>query len=225
MDGVTVPGLTRRQLLVGGAAGAAALWAVPKLGWSGVADALTLAPADPGAATDDDPSTVVFADDFNQEFPGSLLTRWNVARPVQLVGTSQFGAPCPANSGLDSTDFLAGHGIVVAMDGVIGAGTGPGRIETMQVMTFSGGRYQLSFNVAGSHHRSDPLPAKLIASVPGCGAAMTVVRSAPDDFLPYSLDFVVKGPMVSTIVFESGDTPGQAGLLLDDVSLARGSSS
>jgi hypothetical protein len=206
--------------LVAGATGAAAVWAAPKLGWSTPAGALEAVSfsADPTAAFGELP----FADDFDQEFPGGLLTRWNMARPVQLAGTTQFGTPCPANGGLDNTDFLAGHGIVVAMDGMFGGSTGPGRIESAQTFAFHDGLYNLSFQVAGSHRRADPIPATLIASMPGCDATMTVVMVASDGFVRFTLPFLVTFATVSTIVFESGDAPGQAGLLLDDVSLTRG---
>jgi hypothetical protein len=229
MERAAPSGVTRRQFLVGGAAGAAVLWAAPRVGWSDRASALGMDspdpvdPSDSGDQTDEtDSSGQLFSDNFNQEFPGFLLTNWNVVRPVLLVGMTQFGVPSPANSGLDSTGFLAGHGLAVCMSS---PSNGPGRIESGEAFTFPEGKYTLSFQVAGSHHSADSLPATLIASVPDCGAAMTVIRSASDGFLRYSLDFSVDQATVSTVVFESGDAPGQSGLILDDVALTVATSS
>ncbi|MDP9073457.1 MAG: hypothetical protein M3N98_04630 [Actinomycetota bacterium] len=152
-------------------------------------------------------------------FPGGLLTNWSVTRPVLLAGTTQFGVPCPTNTGFDNTRFLSGHGIVVGMDGLLAGGTGPGRIESLQTFQFPSGRYTLSFQVAGSHHGADQWPATVVASVPGGNATMTVIGTVSDGFVGYALNFLVSHAAVSTIVFESGDAPGQFGLLLDDVSL------
>jgi hypothetical protein len=212
-------GVTRRQFLVAGAAGAAAVWAAPRLGWWSRADALTLGlPAAPTATPR--LGQLPFSDDFDQEFPGQLLTGWSVTRPARLAGTTQSGLPCPANKRFDSTGFLSGHGMVVVMDGAFGATTGPGRIESVHAFALSAGRYTLSFQVAGSHHGSDPLPGTLTSSLPGCGAAMSVGCAAAEGFRRYRLTCLVTEVAVTTIVFESNDAPGQAGLVLDDISLS-----
>lgn len=183
-------------------------------------------PPDPSDSSDQnnetDSSGLLFSDNFDQEFPGFLLTNWNVVRPILLVGMTQFGVPSPANSVLDSSDFLAGHGLAACMGS---PSSGPGRIESGEAFAFPEGKYTLSFQVAGSHHSADWLPATLIASVPGCDAALTVIRSASDGFVRYSLNFSIDQATVSTVVFESGGAPGQAGLVLDDVRLSAAASS
>ena len=210
--------LTRRQFLVGGAAGAAMVWAAPKIGfWSPAA----AEPSGPAVAPDAIVAlgTLPFGDDFDEETPGGLLRNWHVRQAISIVGTSLFGATSPANTSLDAADFLAGHGHAVALASALG----PGRIETVQAFAFQAlHRYTLSFDVAGSHRAADPWPATLVASLPGCAADLRVTRRSGDGFGHFQLQVQPTMSTTSTIVFASDDAPGHAGLVLDNVELRAG---
>ncbi|HEX3539464.1 MAG TPA: hypothetical protein VHT75_03385 [Acidimicrobiales bacterium] len=212
--------LTRRQFLLGGAAGAAVVWATPKLGWWAPAGAQTLTPAtDTAGDVTAALGGLPFGDNFDHELPGGLLRNWNVHQGISLVGTSLFGAASPGNGALDQADFLADHGHAVALSSAFG----PGRIETVQAFAFQAlQRYTLSFDVAGSHRVADPWPATLVASLPGCAAALRVTMGSGDGFRTFQLQVRPTASTTSTIVFASDDAPGHAGLILDNVALAAG---
>lgn len=223
----TAAGFTRRQLLLAGG-GAAVVWVggatvLAKvfgggvLG-GGVSGGGVSGPLG-GAVTTPSLRALPFADDF----ANAALPEWNVRRPVAILGTTPFGARYAGNDSLDRSDFLRGRGTVVGLDGPLGGATGPGLLETVDTFAFEpGSAYTLTFAVAGSHQSRDRMPPSTVtASLPGLGVSRRVTLQPHDDFLTFSLDVPVTGEARSTIVLASEDAPGQAGLLLESVSLAK----
>lgn len=208
--------LSRRRFLALGGASVAVVYA-------GTASART--PSGSAVAgidrTGADPPLLLRRPPFIDTFSNDALPAWNVRRPVAILGTTPFGFPLPANRVLDRTDFLRGRGTVIGLDGPLAGSTGPGLMETLDAFVFEPGfTYTLAFSVAGSHQSADRLPpSTLTAGLPGVGASRRVTRRPQDDFLDFSLDVEVRRPAVSTIVFSSENAPGQAGLLLESVSL------
>ncbi len=208
-------GLSRRRFLIISGGGAAALWAAQP----GLAQALQPGRL-LGPATAAPPFRLLpFADDFGD----ATLAQWNVRRSVAILGATSFGLDRPTNGTLDRADFLAGRGTVIGMDGPLGASTGPGLMETVDTFVFEpGATYVLRFTVAGSHQGADRMPLSSVsASLPGLGATTSVARMPADDFLEFSLEVPVARRALSTIVLASGDAPGQAGVLLESVSLSK----
>lgn len=212
MDG---KGLSRRQFLALGGGSVAALCA-------GVAfDRRSSAPVAVDGAGPAGATTSFRRPPFADAFVNGALPDWNVRRGVAILGATPFGIARAANRVLDRSDFLAGHGTVLGLDGALAAGTGPGLIETVDAFLFEpGSTYRLSFGVAGSHQSSDRLPpSTLTARLPGLGASTRVTLQPHDGFRSHTLDVTVDRPTTSTIVFASENAPGQAGLLLESVSL------
>ncbi len=160
---------------------------------------------------------------FVDSFANAALPGWNVRRPVAILGTTPYGFTYPSNGVLDHPEFLRGRGTVVGLDGPLAGSTGPGLIETVDAFVFEpGATYALTFSVAGSQQRADLMPpSTVIASLPGLGVSREVTRRPGDGFLEFTLEVPVTAPAISTIVLASGDTPGQAGVLLEAVSLTR----
>lgn len=212
-DGVR---LSRRQFLVLGGVGVAAVYAGTALARTPSGSAVT--DIDPTGAV---PTHPLRRPPFSDTFANDALPAWNVRRPVAIIGTTPFGSPLPANQVLDRTDFLRGRGMVIGLDGPLAGSTGPGLIETLDAFVFEpGSTYTLAFSVAGSHQSADRLPpSTLTAGLPGLGASKRVTRRPQDDFLDFTLNVDVPRPATSTIVFSSENAPGQAGLLLESVSL------
>jgi len=213
------PGLSRRQLLLFGGAGAALLYA----------GRATLLPVGPGGHSAPRPEDRVVATPdlrglaFSDAFANPALPGWNVRRPVAILGATPFGFGYAGNSVLDRPEVLQGRGTVIGLDGPMGASSGPGLIETADAFAFEpGATYRLRFSVAGSQQRADRLPAStVVASLPGLGVEKRVTRQPGDGFLEFDLDVPVDAVAMSTIVFSSENAPGQAGLLLESVSLRR----
>lgn len=160
---------------------------------------------------------------FADDFANAALPEWNVRRAVSFVGTTSFGAPRPGSDMLDRVEFLRGRGTVLDLDGPLGVSTGPGLIETVDTFIFEPrATYALRFTVAGSQRSADRMPlSSVTASLPGLGASTHVARMPNDDFLEFTLEVPVSRPALSTIVVSSGNAPGQAGVLLESVSLSK----
>jgi hypothetical protein len=215
--------LSRRKFLTLSGGGVAVVWAgsklvLPRLSPSATTPAAPVAPVvGPGST----PSLRALP--FSDDFANSALPEWNVRRPVAILGTTPYGFRYPATEALDRTDFLHGRGTVIGLDGPRAGASGPGLIETVDTFVFEpGSTYTLKFRVAGSHQSSDRLPPSTVtASLPGLGVSKTVTRQPHDDFLEFPLEVPVTSPATSTIAFASQNAPGQAGLLLESVSLAK----
>lgn len=160
---------------------------------------------------------------FTDSFANAALPGWNVRRPVAILGASPFGLPYPSNQVLDRPEVLHGRGTVIGLDGPVGGSTGPGYLETVDTFVFEpGATYRLRFSVAGSQQRADRLPASTVtASLPGLGVSRRVTRQPQDGFLDFDLEVPVTAAALSTVAFRSENGPGQAGLLLESVSLTR----
>lgn len=214
-------GLSRRHFLVAGGGGAALLWA----GWTGLARRAPGGPAAAGPVAAVRPATAPGLRElpFADAFADPALPSWNVRRPVAILGTTAFGFGHPANAVLDRPEVLQGRGTVIGLDGPLAGSTGPGLLETVDAFVFEpGATYRLAFSVAGSQQRADRLPpSTLTASLPGLGVSRQVTRRPADGFLEVTLDAPVTGPALSTIVLASENAPGQAGLLLESVSLTK----
>jgi hypothetical protein len=213
-------GFSRRQFLLAGTGGAALLWA---------GRAALLAPTPGGGLAASGPLEGAAATapnlrglPFTDTFANAALPEWNVRRPVGILGTTPYGTPLSGNEALDRTDFLRGRGTVIGLDGPLGSSSGPGLMETVDTFVFEPGAYTLAFRVAGSHQSADRMPpSTLTASLPGLGVSRQVTRRPHDEFLDFTLDVSVSEPAMSTIVIASENAPGQAGLLLESVSLAK----
>ncbi len=211
-------GLSRRQFLILSGGSAAALW----VGYATGAQALqpgSVTRRLPGGVSAPRLRTLPFADDFTN----AALPEWNVRRAVSIVGSTPYGTAFPATDALDRTEFLRGRGAVLDLDGPLGVSTGPGLIETVDSFVFEGrATYALRFTVAGSHNAADAMPLSNVSvSLPGLGARKDVARMPNDDFLEFTLEVRVRRPAVSTIVVASGNAPGQAGVLLESLSLTK----
>ncbi|MEO7837271.1 MAG: hypothetical protein ABIS21_06475 [Acidimicrobiales bacterium] len=216
-------GFSRRQFLIGGAGGAAALWAggVTLRRRSGGGVGADGAGDGPAAATIR--SLPFISLPFIDTFADTALPAWNVRRPVTVLGTTPFGRAFPSNQTLDRPAVLAGRGTVLGLDGRLAGTTGPGLLETIDPFAFeAGSTYELTLGVAGSQQRADRMPpSTVVASLPGLGISTHVVRRPMDGFRPFTLQVPVTRSAASTIVVASGNAPGQAGVLLQFVSLAR----
>jgi len=212
--------ISRRQLLIAGGGGAALLYAARGALLAGRPGPLAGAPPEAAAGLAPGLRALPFADDFaNPALPG-----WDVRRPVAILGATAFGFTHPMSTTLDRTDVLAGRGTVIGLDGPLAGSSVPGLMETTEAFVFEPDvAHALRFRVAGSHQRADRLPASTVtASLPGLGISSQVTRRPGDGFLEFELAVPrQETAKMSTIVFRSENAPGQAGLLLESVSLDR----
>lgn len=210
--------LTRRQFLILGGGGTAVLWAGVRLTGRSPGDAVTV-----GAVEESVTAPALRVPPFHDTFANAALPAWNVRRPVAVLGTTPFGVALAANRALDGAGFLRGRGTVIGLDGPLAGSSGPGLLVTIDTFAFdAGSTYALTFSVAGSHLSADRMPpSTVVAGLPGLGVSRRVTRSPLDDFRTFTLQVPVTRPATSTIVLASENAPGQAGVLLESVSLTR----
>ena len=220
-------GLSRRQFLLVGGGGAALLWAggtaLMRTVTGGTRTVIGTGAATAGPVEGAFSGHALRGLPFTENFANAALPAWNVRRPVAILGTTPYGFVHPANRALDHPEILQGRGTVIGLDGRLAGSTGPGLLETVDRFAFEpGSTYKLVFVVAGSQQSSDRIPPSTItASLPGLGVAKSVTLRPRDGFMEFTLDVPVGAPASSSIVLASQNAPGQAGLLLESVSLTR----
>jgi hypothetical protein len=161
--------------------------------------------APPRVATTAEPSTVIFADDFDAETgqPGELdyfgFINWNVTSgSVDLIGNGAY-------------DFFPGNGFYVDLDGTsFQAGT----LESKTTFTLVPATYRLEFSLAGSQRGDSNTVVVRLGGV--FSEAFTLDAGVP--FTTISRDIVVASRTRGKIVFEHSGNDN-IGLLLDNVRL------
>ena len=213
---------SRRQFLGGvGAAGVAVAIPLPRLRRPAGADRVAqIAQIEQSAGK---PLPASFSDDFNREFAGSRLWRWETSNCVRVFGSTAYGREMLGGIDLDDPAILRGRGMVVALEGDGDHPSIAGRMRTVDSFAFEAGRrYCLEFLVAGSHLASQArgLARSLEARIPEVGASTTVRLPSRARFQPVRLEFTPSRTTASPIEFVAGGAPGRGGLLLDEVHLA-----
>jgi hypothetical protein len=228
MDAAGGPVISRRQLLAGGAAAGLVLVVRPLhpeaasttqdrelLSGTGSA-ARSSEPYDTRAALGSE-----FDDDFDSELPGVTLHRWQALGGVTVFGRTRYG-DSRSSGFLDTTDWLRGHGMVVALDASSSGNRLPGHIRTRERFLFEKGvGYVLEFDAGGSHRARDHGAVRncVIARVPGVGATCRTSVLPTAGFGRVTLRFIPRATTTSTVELASGDAAGRAGVVIDNVRL------
>jgi hypothetical protein len=218
------PVISRRQFLAGSAAAGTFLAVRPRFLGAGDSHTRSTSVVPRSADRADQEVRALrgeFADDFDGELAGQALRYWEALGGVTVLGRTRHGDQ-RSTAALDNADFVRGHGMVVALDGVGFGNQIPGRIRTVETFRLLAGvPYVFEFEAAGSHRAqlTGGPRHSVVASVPGAGATVRESLLTAAEFHPVVLRFTPRTTVTSRVQIASADAAGRGGVIVDNVRL------